>query len=542
VIVDLDARPEAGDTMVVGDVVNTAARLQSARRSNGVLVGARPTRDAVDDRLRGRAAGRRQGKTGRSRLVALAPQHLPGQRALSEAPLVGRERELERSRGSGSRCARSGAPPRDGDRPGRDRQEPLAEEFAPSSVTGRSPLRGRSRPTATAPRTARSRSTSSRSPRSSTTRARTSCARSSGEPPATDELTENLALLLGFETERADRREPVLRRARSSSRASRATADAARLRGHPLGRSEPARPDRGAERRDAGRRRLLIARAHAARALTPTARLGRRALSATSLLARAARAGDAASSPQSSGERVGRLRRASGRDWPRAIPSSSRSSRRSSPSGGASDAQDLPTTIGASSRRGSTRSSRTNGASSLDASVPARSSGAAARAAAAPERRRRRAARRARGARADPARGRLAHPGRAAVLVQARLIRQVAYASVPRRAGASATRASRASSKRRRRRQASPRRRSPTTGTRPATSTARSRTSRRPPITPVAAGRRSARSSSTTRRSGSCRGRRARRSARREARRRVPGAVPRAGCGEPRAGERELAS
>src|SRR5580765_8566279 len=38
-LVSVDARPEAGEGMVAGDVVNTAARLQSAAPVNGVLVG-----------------------------------------------------------------------------------------------------------------------------------------------------------------------------------------------------------------------------------------------------------------------------------------------------------------------------------------------------------------------------------------------------------------------------------------------------------------------------------------------------------------------
>src|SRR5438067_5459315 len=38
-LVSLDARPEAGEGMVAGDVVNTAARLQSAAPTNGILVG-----------------------------------------------------------------------------------------------------------------------------------------------------------------------------------------------------------------------------------------------------------------------------------------------------------------------------------------------------------------------------------------------------------------------------------------------------------------------------------------------------------------------
>jgi class 3 adenylate cyclase/tetratricopeptide (TPR) repeat protein len=38
-LVSLDARPEAGEAMVAGDVVNTAARLQTAAAVNGILVG-----------------------------------------------------------------------------------------------------------------------------------------------------------------------------------------------------------------------------------------------------------------------------------------------------------------------------------------------------------------------------------------------------------------------------------------------------------------------------------------------------------------------
>ena len=38
-LVNLAARPEAGEGMAAGDVVNTAARLQSAAPVNGILVG-----------------------------------------------------------------------------------------------------------------------------------------------------------------------------------------------------------------------------------------------------------------------------------------------------------------------------------------------------------------------------------------------------------------------------------------------------------------------------------------------------------------------
>ncbi len=51
-LVAVDARPEAGEAMVAGDVVNTAARLQSAAPVNGILVGAATHRvDRPRDRV-----------------------------------------------------------------------------------------------------------------------------------------------------------------------------------------------------------------------------------------------------------------------------------------------------------------------------------------------------------------------------------------------------------------------------------------------------------------------------------------------------------
>src|SRR6478735_2860080 len=52
-LVALDADPTAGEAFVSGDVVNTAARLQSAATVNGILVGEatwRATRQAIDYR------------------------------------------------------------------------------------------------------------------------------------------------------------------------------------------------------------------------------------------------------------------------------------------------------------------------------------------------------------------------------------------------------------------------------------------------------------------------------------------------------------
>ena len=39
-LINLDARPESGEGMATGDVVNTAARMQTAAPTNGVVVGA----------------------------------------------------------------------------------------------------------------------------------------------------------------------------------------------------------------------------------------------------------------------------------------------------------------------------------------------------------------------------------------------------------------------------------------------------------------------------------------------------------------------
>src|SRR3954449_4731430 len=52
-LVNIDARPELGEGMVAGDVVNTASRLQSAAPTNGILVGEstfRATRHVIEYR------------------------------------------------------------------------------------------------------------------------------------------------------------------------------------------------------------------------------------------------------------------------------------------------------------------------------------------------------------------------------------------------------------------------------------------------------------------------------------------------------------
>ena len=98
-LVNLAARPDAGEGMAAGDVVNTAARLQAAAPTNGILAGEttyRGTEATIDYREHDPVTAK--GKVGpvavwevvqaRARFgVDLAPK--------TRTPLVGRERELD---------------------------------------------------------------------------------------------------------------------------------------------------------------------------------------------------------------------------------------------------------------------------------------------------------------------------------------------------------------------------------------------------------------------------------------------------------------
>jgi class 3 adenylate cyclase len=100
-LVTLDARPEHGEAMVAGDVVNTASRLQNAAPVDGVVVGAethRLTRDAiVFEPLEPMVA---KGKAEPVEVWLAVEAATPiGERAAGRAPLVGRSRELEVLRG-----------------------------------------------------------------------------------------------------------------------------------------------------------------------------------------------------------------------------------------------------------------------------------------------------------------------------------------------------------------------------------------------------------------------------------------------------------
>ncbi len=95
-IVELSARPDAGVAMVAGDVVNTAARLQSNAPVNEVLVGEETyasTRTVIEYRPVEPIVAK--GKTEPVQAwVAVAPLVEAGERVFSEAPLVGRGEEL----------------------------------------------------------------------------------------------------------------------------------------------------------------------------------------------------------------------------------------------------------------------------------------------------------------------------------------------------------------------------------------------------------------------------------------------------------------
>jgi class 3 adenylate cyclase len=95
-IVELSARPDAGVAMVAGDVVNTAARLQSNAPVNEVLVGQETyasTRTVIEYRPVEPIVAK--GKTDPVQAwVAVAPLVEAGERVFSEVPLVGRGEEL----------------------------------------------------------------------------------------------------------------------------------------------------------------------------------------------------------------------------------------------------------------------------------------------------------------------------------------------------------------------------------------------------------------------------------------------------------------
>ncbi len=113
-LVRLEARPESGEGMATGDVVNTAARLQTAAPTNGILVGEATYRatserieyrehEAVDAKGKEAAVPVWEVVQARARFgVDLAPE--------TRTPLVGREREVELLVGTLARARKQRSP------------------------------------------------------------------------------------------------------------------------------------------------------------------------------------------------------------------------------------------------------------------------------------------------------------------------------------------------------------------------------------------------------------------------------------------------
>jgi class 3 adenylate cyclase len=95
-LVSLGARPSMGESMVAGDVVNTASRLQQAAPVNGIIVG-EETYSSTRGAIQYEAMPPVEAK-GKAAVVpawiATAALVAAGERTISHAPLVGRGREL----------------------------------------------------------------------------------------------------------------------------------------------------------------------------------------------------------------------------------------------------------------------------------------------------------------------------------------------------------------------------------------------------------------------------------------------------------------
>src|SRR6266851_2197360 len=112
-LINLDARPEAGEGMAAGDVVNTTARLQSAAPVNGVIVGEttyRATRPVID--YHDAAAVEAKGKAEPLRVWEAVEPHsrVETETVSTHGPLIGRERELDQLVDALTRARREHSP------------------------------------------------------------------------------------------------------------------------------------------------------------------------------------------------------------------------------------------------------------------------------------------------------------------------------------------------------------------------------------------------------------------------------------------------
>jgi class 3 adenylate cyclase/tetratricopeptide (TPR) repeat protein len=111
-LVMLDARPDQGEWTAAGDVMNTAARLQSGAPTDGILVGEetyRATRDKIEYREHEPLAAKGKADPVPVWVVARALEDEPAA-PRADAPLVGREEELARMRELWEQVERSRRP------------------------------------------------------------------------------------------------------------------------------------------------------------------------------------------------------------------------------------------------------------------------------------------------------------------------------------------------------------------------------------------------------------------------------------------------
>jgi class 3 adenylate cyclase len=149
-LVSLGARPEKGEAMIAGDVVNTASRLQQAAPVNGILVGADTyecTRHVIGYEAIAPVLAKGKVEPVEAWLAGVALAE-PGERPATGSPLVGRARELQLLHQTWARAAVDRTPqlvtvfgP-----PGVGKTR-LCQEFAQHvSAAGGATLRGRSLP------------------------------------------------------------------------------------------------------------------------------------------------------------------------------------------------------------------------------------------------------------------------------------------------------------------------------------------------------------------------------------------------------------
>ena len=109
-IVELEARPGHGEAMIAGDVVNTAARLQSAAPVGAVLVGEETytsTRGSIE--YRPSQPVKAKGKEAPVRAwLAVRATSAVGERPVTPVPMIGRDRELAVLTGIWERVAEEG--------------------------------------------------------------------------------------------------------------------------------------------------------------------------------------------------------------------------------------------------------------------------------------------------------------------------------------------------------------------------------------------------------------------------------------------------